>query len=308
MQPAVKREDVDGAKDQVIACINAGDAEAVFAMFAPGMQQAVSQAKTRALVAAVVASKGKLLSGARIAGDDGNGLYELTAERGGLRLELHLDAEGRIDGLKLTEPPRADPPVERTTMPLRLPFRGNWTVVWGGDRLELNHHLGHASQRRAADLVMVDADGKTHAGNGERVSDYYAWGKDVLATADGEVITVVDGIPENQPGRMNEYLAAGNLVIVQHAPNVFSVYAHLQSGKTRVTVGQKLQAGAVLGLVGNSGNSSEPHLHFQIQDGADFAASFGVEAVFDNVRVTRGADTNVANGYTFLKGDVVESL
>lgn len=86
---------------------------------------------------------------------------------------------------------------------------------------------------------------------------------------------------------------------------MYSVYAHLQPGKIRVKRGQTLKRGAVLGLCGNSGNSSEPHLHFQLQDGPKFDDSFGIEAVFDRVPVARGGASEERAGYTFLKGDRV---
>jgi len=306
----VQATGVDGVKDRLLGFFNDKNASGVFGLFDPRMQEVLPLEKTRALVEGVIAGKGRLLSGVRVASEADasatKAAYEVTAERGKLRLELHLDPQGRIDGMKLSEPLPPDPAVERSTIPLRIPFRGKWTVMWGGDRIEVNQHVNHKSQRRAADLVIVGDDGKTHTGDGKKVSDYHAWGKEVLAVADGEVTTVVDGIPENEPGRMNAYLATGNLVVLSHGPKLFSTYAHLQPAKIRVRVGQKVRAGTVLGLVGNTGNSSEPHLHFQLQDGPDIAASFGIEALFDGVRLTRGKEQKEATGYSFLKGDIVE--
>jgi murein DD-endopeptidase MepM/ murein hydrolase activator NlpD len=169
----------------------------------------------------------------------------------------------------------------------------------------VNHHVGQKSQRRAADLVVVDAGGRTHRGDGRKNDDYLAYGQEVLTVADGTVITVIDGIPENAPGELNPAFLGGNTVIVKHTDSLYSLYAHLQPGKLKVKVGAKVRQGAVLGVCGNSGNSSEPHLHFQLQDAPLFEKSWGVEAVFKDVPVVRdGKPTKIAD-YTWLKGDLV---
>ncbi|NVL73460.1 M23 family metallopeptidase, partial [Escherichia coli] len=108
-------------------------------------------------------------------------------------------------------------------------------------------HVTQESQRRAADLVVVGADKKTHRGDGKKNEDYLVFGQEVLAVADGTVVTAIDGVPENAPGVMNPHFATGNLVILQHADNVYSAYAHLQPGKLRVRTGAKVKKGAVLG-------------------------------------------------------------
>jgi len=82
---------------------------------------------------------------------------------------------------------------------------------------------------------------------------------------------------------------------------------HLQPGKMRVKPGAHVKRGAVLGLVGNSGHSTEPHLHFQLQDGPDGNGSWGVEPVFDRVVVTRDGKSETVTGYTFLKDDRIRT-
>jgi murein DD-endopeptidase MepM/ murein hydrolase activator NlpD len=176
-------------------------------------------------------------------------------------------------------------------------------VLWGGDRPEVNHHLDEPSQRRAAELAVTGPDGKTFRTDGKTNADYLDYGQPVLAVADGTVVTVVDGVPENVPGAVDTYMAPGNIIIVEHAPTFFSVYAHLKPGSLKVKPGARVKRGATLGLCGNSGDSSEPHLHFHLQDGPAFDKSWGVEAVFPQVKLTRNGTSSVASGYTFLKGD-----
>jgi hypothetical protein len=87
---------------------------------------------------------------------------------------------------------RAPPPektVARSDIPLGLPFKGEWFVFWGGDTEAQNHHVGVPDQRRAADLMIVDADGKSHRTDGKTNADFLVYGQPVLAVADGTVLT-----------------------------------------------------------------------------------------------------------------------
>jgi murein DD-endopeptidase MepM/ murein hydrolase activator NlpD len=239
-------------------------------------------------------------------GGDHAGIYILVGEKTSARLELGVDAAGKINQLRVQDAPRPAPPVARTSIPIALPFRGAWTVLWGGDTPETNYHVVNPQQRRAADLARVGDDGKTFRGDGTRNTDYLAYGQDILAAADGVVTQVVDGIADNVPGEMNPYLSPGNMIVVRHTPSLYSVYAHLVPGSARVKVGDKVKQGTALGRCGNSGNSSEPHLHFQLEDAAPFTTGFGVEPLFHDVPVTREGKTQTMRDYTFLKGDRVE--
>lgn len=297
----------DEVAAEIVRRINEGNAEAVVAMFGEPMRKAFPLEKTGPFVRGVVSEKGKLVKLEREPGkgNEQHGVYRLEAERGDWTFDLHVDKDGKVLGMKLTEPPPPAPPVAKSTIPLGLPFKAPFFVFWGGDRLEINQHVTHASQRRAADISMVDADGKSHRDDGKKNGDYFVYGQEVLAVADGNVVTAIDGVPENEPGTMNPYIVPGNLVILKHGDALYSAYAHLQPGKLRVKEGTKVKRGQVLGLAGNSGNSSEPHLHFQLQDGPRFEKSWGVEPVFANVPVKRDGTTTTIAEYTFLKGDIV---
>jgi murein DD-endopeptidase MepM/ murein hydrolase activator NlpD len=304
---------LDAVAADLLRLINAEDGQAVVAMFDDTMRRLFPVEKTGPFIADLIDKKGKIqkLDREDVGNDERHAVYRFHAERGDWRVEVHLDDEARITGLKVTgikaSTQQADPEVARSTIELALPFRGQWTVHWGGDTLELNHHLKAPSQRRAADLVVVGSTGKTYRGEGKSNSDYYAYGLDILAVADGEVVTVVDGIAENLPGELNSYFVPGNVVVVKHGDRLYSVYAHLQPGKARVKAGTLVKKGTVLGSCGNSGNSSEPHLHFQLQDAPQLEKSWGVEAVFRDVMVVRGGKSEKMTSYSFLKGDQVGS-
>ncbi|MCA9518424.1 MAG: M23 family metallopeptidase [Myxococcales bacterium] len=128
------------------------------------------------------------------------------------------------------------------------------------------------AQRYAVDLVRVGGPEGTHRGDPLRNDSYFAYGAEVLAGADGVVVEVREDLPENVPGPESRAVAitpetiAGNHVIVDVGGGAFAVYAHLQPGSVRVAEGERVAEGDVLGLVGNSGNSTEPHLHVHVCD------------------------------------------
>lgn len=164
---------------------------------------------------------------------------------------------------------------------LRLPFADEFHVFWGGRSVEQNYHAAHRNQRFALDLLIV-REGVSHTGDGRRNEDYHCFGRPILAPAAGTVIEVVDGIADNPPGQMNPEPLTGNRVIIDHGHNEYSLLAHLRSGSVRVAQGARVEAGDRLGDCGNSGNSSEPHLHYQLQDGPTLEASAGLPAKFSD--------------------------
>ena len=145
------------------------------------------------------------------------------------------------------------------------------------------------SQRFAFDLVK-------YRGDSSGLPDPATYGTEVLAVADTRVVEVIDGIPQNwaPPERpasrdaravpMTPATARGNVVVLELAPRKFAHFAHLQPGSIRVKQGDRVRRGQVLGLLGNSGNSTGPHLHFQVSDTLGVSGS-GLPFVFDSFEV-----------------------
>jgi len=215
-----------------------------------------------------------------------------------LELVLAFDAQGRVSGL-LVRPPRDEPLKEypsthleyQTRTRLRLPFRGEWTVFWGGRTLEKNYHAFTRDQRFALDVVIVK-EGKTHRGDGTGLADYFCYGRPVLAPAAGTVVWAQDSLPDQVPGQMDPAHATGNSLVLDHGNGEFSLLAHLQPRSLRFRVGDRVSQGSVVGSCGNSGNTSEPHLHYHLQNGpqpflADGLPIQFVDLVVDGKRVAR---------------------
>jgi hypothetical protein len=191
-------------------------------------------------------------------------------------------ADGRI-GTFAVRPEPTEAPSEhldyQTKTALRLPFDGEWTVFWGGRTLAQNYHAAVVDQRFAYDILMLK-DGASHTGDGKRNEDYHCFGQLLLAPGAGVVVVAVDGIADNVPGEMNPKHAAGNHVILDHGNGEYSLLAHFRNGTLKVKSGEHVESGAPLGECGNSGNSSESHLHYHLQDGPKFHAGAGLPAQF----------------------------
>jgi murein DD-endopeptidase MepM/ murein hydrolase activator NlpD len=153
---------------------------------------------------------------------------------------------------------------------------GNGPSNTSGHRQALIPIDGHAAiaQRFAIDWVQLRDDGKTFQGDEKDNKNYLAYGHEAYAVADGVVTETKDGIPENVPGINSRAVpitletVGGNHVILDIGGGHFAFYAHLQPGSLRVKLGDHVRRGQVVGLVGNSGNSTEPHLHFHIENGS----------------------------------------
>ena len=156
------------------------------------------------------------------------------------------------------------------------------------------------SQRYAVDYEQLDADNRIYSGDKDDLNNFTIYGKEALAVADGTVVKVTDGLPERKPGALPESIsleeAEGNLVILDIGGGTYVDYAHFQPGSIRVKEGDRVKRGDVLGLVGNSGNSTAPHLHFHVMNGPLFLASNGLPYGISSFTLTgQSAGTDAFN-------------
>ncbi len=146
------------------------------------------------------------------------------------------------------------------------------------------------AQRYAVDWEQLDSGNRIYVGPRENVGSYKIYGADVLAVANATVASTVDGLPNQTPGRFPVNLpieqADGNAVILDLGGGNYALYAHLQPGSVKVHAGEKVTAGQVIGLVGNSGNTVAPHLHFQVMSGPLSLAANGLPYEIDSFQIT----------------------
>ena len=145
------------------------------------------------------------------------------------------------------------------------------------------------AQRYALDYEQLNADDRIYSGE-KKVENYTIYGQEAIAAADGTVVKVVDGLPQQTPGEFPQGIspaeADGNSVILDIGGGNYALYAHFQPGSIRVKEGDRVRMGDVLALVGSSGNSLAPHLHFHVMDGPLSLASNGLPYVVDSYTVT----------------------
>jgi len=171
-----------------------------------------------------------------------------------------------------------------------LPFKEQFIVLQGGINKSTSHSWGLLTQRYAYDFAIIDHEGMSHHRKGTRCEEYYCYNKEIIAAADGLVVKCKDGI-RNAPlvgSCLVDFLArdfTGNHIVIRHSQNEYSFYAHLVLNSISVAEGQKIKRGQVIGLCGHSGHSTEPHLHFHLQDRADFFNAYGLPIKFSNLKL-----------------------
>jgi len=187
---------------------------------------------------------------------------------------------------------------------LGAPVRGTQWLASEGPSNDSHHRRGitvfdgraQISRRYAIDWVQVD-NGAPFSGDERDNGSHHAYGKEVLAVANGIVVTAKDGLPDNVPGHNEGFhpampitfdTLAGNTVTLDLNNGQFAYYCHLQPNSLRVKAGDRVRRGQVLAKIGNSGDSRGPHLHFEVTNSPKFLAGEGVPYLIDQYRVKSG--------------------
>jgi murein DD-endopeptidase MepM/ murein hydrolase activator NlpD len=310
---AVSAEKDPAARFQVVVqrmvdAINRKDYARARQDFNEDVRKNLPAEKTEALFKSMTMQCGRIekLDPPQLAAED-RAVVVAHFERATLDIRVVLDKDDKIAGLWFATHTPPIPAPEKHVTVLRLPFEGRWKVMAGGDTEELNHHNGCPGQQFAFDFVGVDKDGKTHEGAGDENEDYVGFGRKVLAPADGVVTDVIQGVRDNAPRSMNPISALGNAVVIRHREHEFSVLAHFMNGTIHVKVGDRVARGDVLGLCGNSGNSSGPHVHYHLQNTPIFQDATGIKCFFDEVDVIRDGKPHRETHHSPVRDDILET-
>lgn len=195
------------------------------------------------------------------------------------------------------------------------PLRGNNWLAGNGPSNTSGHRRAffvadgniYFPERYAIDFVQLGSDGKTFKGDAKNNASYHAYGADILAVADGKVVDVKTGIPDNVPGStalpITLSTIGGNYMIEDLENGAYAFYAHLKPGSIKVKLGERVKRGQVLALLGNSGNSTEAHLHFHIIDRPSPLAGNGVPYAFNHFALVQGHINESAAEIAYVFGE-----
>jgi len=169
-----------------------------------------------------------------------------------------------------------------------LPFSGKWVVVNGGINEETSHSWDIYPQRYAYDFLILDDEANSYSGDEKNLDSYYCYGKEVLSPADGVVVAVYDRFSDcrimgNGQTDKSTLDLGGNRIVIRHAEHEFSTLCHLLPKSITVQAGQQVRRGDIIARCGNSGNTSEPHIHFQVQNTKKFYSSLGLPIRFKSI-------------------------
>jgi hypothetical protein len=214
---------------------------------------------------------------------------------------------------------------EVATIPVKSPLKGEWMVINSPGTKVPSHGTDYLAQTYAFDFLQVDWShapvkfykksildyilGKVH------LDDCYCYGKPIYAPISGTVIEASDGFPEHDPIKpLNDVSVivknawffdpkkkslqevAGNYVVIE-GDETWASLVHMKTGSVKVKTGDYIEPGEMIGKVGHSGNSTAPHLHFQLMDGSDPITAQGMSCSFREYELHQD-DTriNVENG------------
>ncbi|WP_440117534.1 M23 family metallopeptidase [Paenibacillus sp. QZ-Y1] len=275
--------------DNLIDTLMNGSKDAIYSQFSPELKEAITLEKFKT-------SASEFLKGVtsldQVFAAEINNLTEFAwkDQTGTKGIRAYFTEANQIDGL-LIQPlvTHEDTDQKFTKTEFHFPLKGEWYVFWGGDDVMSNYHYEHETQRYALDIIR-SKEGFSYKGDTKVNASYHAFGEPLYAAADGTVVDIKNDIPDNIPGVMNPEEPAGNNVVIDHGQGEYSITAHIKKGSVTVKKGDKLKQGDLIGELGNSGNSSEAHLHFQVSDGPGLftSRSINIRWADKSQQLTRG--------------------
>jgi hypothetical protein len=214
-----------------------------------------------------------------------------------------------------------------------FPLRGEWVAINSpGDRIP-SHGTNILGQRFAFDFIRIDRRRGWHVSPasslranliGFPIREAYGWGEPIHMPFDGEIVDAQDGYPERirvvpireiavalknsvtfDPSRIRSL--TGNFVLARRG-DIFAAFAHITTGSIRVRPGQQVRAGEVIGQVGHTGNSTAPHLHFQLMDSPDIVTARGVPCAFSRLEIERDGRWELAVDVVPRRADRIRYL
>lgn len=190
----------------------------------------------------------------------------------------------------------------QTKTPLILPFHGTWLVSNGGTTPETNNHIRPAEQGPQNQLYAYDFR-MENSGKETKLEEFKVFGEEVLAPGDGIVVQIIDGSIDVLPGERDRSVGVGNAIIIDHENGEYSLLCHFKHKSITVKADNKVKQGDIIGLCGNTGNSTQPHIHFNLQDGQLMRKASALPAQFRKILVDGKENIN----YEPIRGQKVSN-
>jgi hypothetical protein len=302
----VEMPQYENAVAQFASLYNAQDYQGIYELYDVNMKKALTPEENRQFFTENVNRiMGNIKEWEFVGYQRGAHVYRTLFDRALSNVMITLSAkDNKINGFYLAPPrPLGVPILERNTTKMIIPLEEEVFVYWGGTTIDQNKHLRDITQQYAYDLLMVK-NGASFEGDPKLNESYLIFGKEIIAPCDARVVLVVDGIEDNVPGVENPDQLAGNYIVLQTVNEEFVVLAHLMEDSIVVEEGQDVTQGELLALCGNSGNSTEPHLHLSLQNTLDEEEGIGAKLFFDQIRVNGEIKTD----YLPVKEDFIRNL
>ncbi|SFU74344.1 Peptidase family M23 [Polaromonas sp. YR568] len=280
----VSLEVLDAASGKVLSTVSGADIAATFSLLGGAAGDSVGPAQAGFFWIDVVLEPGQAIPKV---------LSHRVVSSGP---EVKLTAAVKTSGDGSVQTTQTGGNVSVSTRPAPLigpPLEGTGWVAFNGCCKDVPHRRAgipvngvlFVSQRFAIDWIKIDANSQQSNGDSNKNENWPTYGQKAIAVMDAKVVSVLDGLPERVPNALppdtTMQNVTGNHVILDLGRGYYAFYAHLQPGSLKVRVGDRVKRGQVLALLGNSGNTTAPHLHFHVSDGIGPLSSQGVPYVID---------------------------
>jgi hypothetical protein len=173
---------------------------------------------------------------------------------------------------------------------IEMPVKGKWLALHAGEKPWVNYHGNYPPQKFSIDMVKVDESRDFFKGMGENNTDFFCFNDSIFSPVNGNVVKIVNTFPNqeiaNGPDTLN---SAGNYIVIQMSENKYLFLSHLSPENMMVKEGDTIKMGSHLASLGNSGNSTFPHLHVRIQNKAEYndSTALGLPFRFNQINRNR---------------------
>lgn len=262
---------------------NASQDENVYAIFDTSLKAFLTLEETSKLLDTVRSNFGRMKKMEFWSIHNSAHVYRTTFEKGVSDLFFTLNDKNFISGFFIPRNSTENASrFERNVTNMIFPFKEEAFVFWGGETVEANYHMADINQQYAYDILMV-ANGAPYKGDPTKNESYFIFGKDIIAPCDAKVVQVIKGIKDNTPGVLNTTDITGNTLVLETAQKEYLLFAHLKANSILVQEGDFVTQGQSIAQCGNSGNTTQAHLHLQLQNTADIFNSIGAKLYFEEL-------------------------